>query len=208
MGQSSRGVNLRNRTSKRKRAILIIALALVLAGLTVAAIALSDFLERRKYPLKYEDSIITYSKQYDMDPFLIAAVIDVESGYDPSALSGKGAVGLMQIMPETGSWLYERMRLDGFDPAALQKPEINIKLGCYYLNYLSKRYDGNQADYLAAYNAGMGRVDDWLNNPSYSTDGKTLAVIPYKLTDEYVKKVIQAYEKYKKLYPDRLKDDK
>lgn len=198
----------KNITSKRKRAILIIALVVVLAGLTIAVFALSDFLERREYPLKYDDYIVSYAKQYDMDPFLIAAVIHVESGFNPSALSGKGAVGLMQIMPETGGWLYERMGLDGFDPAALQNPEINIKLGCYYLNYLSKRYNGNQKDYLAAYNTGMGRVDEWLGNPAYSTDGKTLANIPYKQTDDYVKKVVLAYEKYKKLYPDRLIYDK
>ncbi len=194
--------------SKPKRILLILILVIVLAGLTVSAFVFSDFLDHRKYPLKYEDYITTYSQQYNMDPYLVSAVVCVESGYDPAATSNKGALGLMQIMPDTGRWLYERMGIEGFDPAELKKPEINIKLGCYYLNYLGKRYNGDQTDFLAAYNAGMGRVDQWLDDPAYSKDGKTLSNIPYRQAAEYVKKVAQAYEKYKKLYPDAFQNEK
>jgi soluble lytic murein transglycosylase len=190
---------------KKKRIILYSVLAIVLVAACISAAFISDFIERRKYPLKYEDSIIKYSAQNGIDPYLAAAVINVESGFNPSIRSEKGAIGLMQIMPDTGDWLYEQMGKSGFDPALLREPETNIELGCYYLNYLSQKYGGRQTNFLAAYNAGPGRVDQWLANPSYSSEGETLANIPYKQTNDYVKKVVQAYEKYKTLYPDKLK---
>lgn len=192
-------------TLKRKRILLYSVLAVVLVAACISAAFIADFIERKKYPLNYEEYIVKYSAQNAIDPYLVAAVINVESGFNPSTRSEKGAIGLMQIMPDTGEWLYEKMGQTGSDPALLREPETNIKLGCYYLNYLSQKYDGRQRNFLAAYNAGPGRVDQWLANPSYSSEGETLASIPYKQTDDYVKKVTQAYEKYKTLYPDKLK---
>ncbi|HRK01329.1 MAG TPA: lytic transglycosylase domain-containing protein, partial [Oligoflexia bacterium] len=105
--------------------------------------------------------ILEVSKSYHFHPALILSLIRVESRFNAWAISPKGAIGLMQLMPETGRWLADRMgaRWDG--PAMLLDPEINIRFGTYYLAYLRERYNGDPKFYLSAYNVGPGRMDGW-----------------------------------------------
>lgn len=109
------------------------------------------------------ETVQEVSKTYHFHPALILSLIRVESRFNSWAISPKGAIGLMQLMPETGRWLAERMGAKWDGPAMLLDPEINIRFGAYYLAYLRERYDGNPKFFLSAYNVGPGRMDGWAN---------------------------------------------
>ncbi len=142
------------------------------------------------YPLKYVDLIKAYSQEYNVEPELICAVIHAESRFDRDAVSHKGAKGLMQLTDSTAAWLAKELNMTDFETEQLNEPEINIKLGTYYLKKLLKNYKGDIIKTLAAYNAGSGNVANWLSNPGYSKDGSTLSVIPYPQTQSYIDKVL------------------
>ena len=171
--------------------ILIFVLATVLCGYF--------FFLHRAYPTTYKELVETYSEEYNVPPELIFAVIKTESKFKKNALSNSGAIGLMQIMPETFSWLQTHISDKALDEEKLKDPKINIKYGTYFLSYLKKKYKDEKVQ-LSAYNAGIGTVEKWLKNKEYSSDGKTLKKIPYKETENYVGEVLKSLEKYKKLY--------
>ncbi|MHC1720750.1 MAG: lytic transglycosylase domain-containing protein [Clostridiaceae bacterium] len=150
-------------------------------------------------PYKYSDYITRYSQVYNVDPILVSAVIKAESNFDPDAVSSKEAYGLMQITPETAHWAAQKMGIDDFSTDMLAVPETNIMIGCWYLHNLFDEFN-NQELALAAYNAGRGNVQKWLNNPEYSDDGITLKKIPFKETESYVKRVGLYYKLYEFLY--------
>lgn len=157
------------------------------------------------YPLKYTDLIIKYSKAYDEDPYLVSAIIKVESGFNPSARSNKNAMGLMQIMPSTGEWAAQMMGINGFRQEMLFEPETNIMIGCWYLSNLRDEFSTEDKEtslllMLAAYNGGRGNVRKWLLDKRYSQTGTTLDQIPFKETDSYVKKVVFNEKIYRWLY--------
>lgn len=154
---------------------------------------------KNRYPLKYKEDIEVYAKAYALDPYLVASVIWVESKFDAQAESGKGALGLMQIMPETGGWIAEKLGEKDFSPEDLRNPQTSIAFGCWYLNYLSGRFSGEMKLVLAAYNSGPARVDEWIANDDYTEQGN-LVNIPYSETDDFVKRVEKTYEIYKKNY--------
>jgi len=157
------------------------------------------------YPIKYENQIVKYSKRYNVDPHLVAAVIRAESNFNEKAVSNRGAYGLMQIMPDTALWIAQNMKLKDFKEEKLYDTEINIAMGCWYINNLNNEFNGNIDLVLAAYNGGRGNVQKWLKNNQYSSDGETLNVIPFEETDKYVKKVKTNYHIYLKLYDDGIK---
>ena len=148
------------------------------------------------YPLKYFSEIRMYAEEFDLKPEFVASVINAESGFDERAVSSKGAIGLMQLMPSTAQEIAEKLEFDNYSDDMLYDPDVNIRFGCYYLRYLSDRFQDDTL-VLASYNAGMGVVYKWLNNEKYSSDGE-LIKIPYKQTDEYVKKVNKALPHYEK----------
>jgi len=190
----------RNYRGGNKKALI----AVVVAAVVVVAVVLGVFvampeLEKKQYKLEYKDLIETYSAEYNLDPYFVAAVIHTESGFDPEAVSSAGAIGLMQIMPETGEWIAGKLKIENFSTDMLHDPEANIEMGCWYLSFLKERFDA-LPEIMAAYNAGHNKVKEWLEDPQYSQDGKTLTNIPYGQTDNYVKKVTKAYEKYKEYY--------
>ncbi len=125
------------------------------------------------------------------------AIIKTESNFIEDAHSGK-ASGLMQLTDDTAAWIAEKLDTDIKD-VDINNPADNIEFGCYYIRYLIDYYNGNVDVALAAYNGGMGNVDKWLSNKSYSDDGKTLKKIPFKETREYVKKVNSEKEVYEKM---------
>ena len=151
-------------------------------------------------PAELESFVSEYSQKYRVPENLIYAVIKTESKFDSSAESSVGAIGLMQIMPDTFIWLTNDRIGDRFSVGMLYDPETNIKYGVYYLSWLHDRYaDWDTA--LAAYNAGPGNVDKWLENPSVTDlESGKLQNIPFKETREYVKKVNKALKKYESLY--------
>lgn len=155
---------------------------------------------RKIYPLKYQEYIKQYSAEYDIDPYLVASVIKVESNYNKHALSNKNAVGLMQLTPTTAKEVAEKMQIENFTPDMLLDAELNIKMGCWYLHNLKEEFGENTELILAAYNGGRGNVRKWLKNNENSKDGENLHYIPFKETDKYVKKVKVNYNIYKYLY--------
>lgn len=185
----------------RRIVTLFFAIAIAFAGLSSL-----KWIGRTLYPINYKTQISTYSKKYNIDPFLVAAVIRVESKYNKNALSTKGARGLMQIAPVTGRWAASEIGILNYREELLYDPEINIQIGCWYLSKLKNQFNNNLELVLAAYNGGSGNVSKWLNDSNYSDDGKSLKYIPFKETELYIKKVTKTYDIYMKLYsPDYFK---
>lgn len=142
-------------------------------------------------PVFYKDKINLYSRQYGVDPLFVISIIKVESNFSKSAKSRDGAVGLMQLMPATAVELASDLGYRGFAAADLTDPDINIRLGVYYISRLQKEFDGNEILTLAAYNAGIGKTKEWRSeNPLLEADEND---IPYAETREYVKSVRTNY---------------
>ena len=172
----------------------------MIIAFTLTSIGLITYLSNSKvflkviHPLKFEEQVNKYAKEFGLDPFLVFAIIRVESNYDKYAISAKEAKGLMQITDKTGIWASEELQLRDFSTSNLFDPEINIKIGCWYLDRLNKEFDGNLALTITAYNGGSGRVRKWLKDKSLSNNGKHLEKIPFIETDNYVKKVVKEYK--------------
>lgn len=157
--------------------------------------------EKARYRLDYREWIEYYSINQGIDPAFVAAIIYNESRFDPNAESYLGARGLMQIMKATGGWIAEKLdEEDTYSFDLMYNPEDNIRYGTWYLGYLARLFDANIDKVAAGYHAGQNAVQSWLDNPEYSSDGRTLQVIPYQDTDQYVQRVKNAYEMYKKHY--------
>jgi soluble lytic murein transglycosylase len=116
--------------------------------------------ERLRYPLRYEQIVTGHAENYHLDPQLVAAVIYQESKFDAQAVSSSGAVGLMQLLPETAQGLADRTGGHGWHESDLVDPELNIRYGSWYLRHLLDKYDDERLA-LAAYNAGQTNVDRW-----------------------------------------------
>ena len=175
----------------------------ILTILIVALIAYFGFMFAMKkyvYPYKYVEYINKYSEEYELDPYLVLAVIKTESNFNKEAVSKKDAKGLMQIMDSTGEWVAEELKINNFTTSMLFDPELNIKMGCWYLNNLEHEFDENLDVVLAAYNGGSGNVNKWLSHEEYSIDGENLDYIPFPETKKYVDKVKANYNIYKFLY--------
>ena len=157
--------------------------------------------EKAQYPLHYRGMIEAYSEAQHLNPAFVAAIICCESRFDPQARSYLDARGLMQIMPETGEWIAGKLGEEGeFDPERLYDPQTSICYGTWYLKFLVNLFGTDPTVIAAAYHAGQGIVEQWLQDPRYSPDGKTLSEIPYEDTATYVGRVLSAYEMYLKHY--------
>jgi soluble lytic murein transglycosylase len=150
-------------------------------------------------PVPFNNEIEVYSEMYGLDPYLVAAVIKTESGFDKDIVSSMGAVGLMQIMPSTGEWIARQLNIKGFSAEMLKNEDVNIEMGCWYLNYLRSQLKHTN-EVLAAYNGGIGNVFKWLQDPRYSKDGEVINTIPFKETVSYIEKVVVVYNEYMDLY--------
>lgn len=144
----------------------------------------------------FDDYIRQYAQEFSVDRSFISAIISRESHYDPAAQSGAGARGLMQIMPDTGTWVAGKLAVQPYNHDRLFEPELNIRFGAWYLNYLSSQFAGQPAMIAAAFHAGAGNVKQWALK--YGEDGKTISAdqIPTDDTKDYVKKVMNAYALY------------
>ncbi len=180
----------------RSAVIISILILSVLCGL------LFDFFydkyERSAYPKQYEEYVEKYASDYGVPEYLVYAVIKTESDFQSGAVSEAGAVGLMQMVPDTFNWL-TTLTKEKLDTGLLYDPETNIKYGTYYLSYLYLKY-GSWDTVYAAYNAGEGNVDKWLGDALEEDGAKKLESIPFEETENYVKRVNKAAEIYDRLY--------
>jgi soluble lytic murein transglycosylase len=144
------------------------------------------------YPLRYEETIREASEQNGLEPAFVAGVVYTESRFRPDAESHREAYGLMQLLPQTAEFVGQKSGIRG----DYRDPEVNLRLGIWYLGYLEDRYRGDERLMLAAYNSGEGTVDAWL-----SQEGFDIAEdIPFAETREYVEDVLEARRTYRELY--------
>jgi soluble lytic murein transglycosylase len=146
------------------------------------------------YPRKYRDEIYKFSQEQNVDPLLVMALIRQESAFNVRATSRVGARGLMQIMPKTARTLDRKMK-----KSDLYVPEKNIELGTRYFSNLLKRYDNNVVHALAAYNAGFGNVDRWIQRYKTTNDLLFMDMIPFQETRDYVSSILRNYYWYSSL---------
>jgi len=154
-----------------------------------------DWYLRTRYPLEYEGIVTTHARNHDLDPALLAAVVYAESRFDPNAESAAGAVGLMQLLPETARGIALRTGGTRFVAADLRDPEINVRYGSWYIDHLRAHYDGDVRLALAAYHAGQGNVDRW------QREGVDIG---FPETRAYVDEVERVRRLYAKAYPEEL----
>jgi soluble lytic murein transglycosylase len=178
---------------RRLGLVILVALA-VAAALAWTVREEPDFYLRARYPLEYEHVIRGHAANHGLDPALLAAVVYVESHFDPNATSAAGAIGLMQLLPETAKGIALRTGGDRFVVADLRDPEINIRYGSWYLDHLRTKYGGDMGVALAAYHAGPGNVDHW------RAEGLG---IPFPETREYVEEV----ERLRGVYADAYRSE-
>ena len=153
-----------------------------------------EWYQRVRYPLRYEGIVLAHARNYDLPPTLLAAVIYTESKFDAGARSDAGAVGLMQLLPETARGIAVRTGGGGFVVSDLLDPEINVRYGSWYLRNLLDRYDDVRTA-LAAYHAGQGNVDAWR---------RAGVGIRFAETRAYVDSVLDAERVYGEAYADEL----
>ena len=181
---------------------MIRRLGLVLVVIASAAVATGwvvrsepDWYDRLRHPLRYEEIVRGHAANYGLDPALLAAVIYTESKFDADARSEAGAVGLMQLLPDTARGIAMRTGGDRFVVSDLLVPELNVRYGSWYLRHLLQRY-GDERTALAAYHAGQGNVDAWR---------AAGAEIAFPETRAYVEKVLEARAVYADAYADELR---
>lgn len=179
------------------RYLVFIALTLIAVVITINS---STSVLKLFYPVRYSEHVCKYARMYNIDPYLVFAIIKAESSFDPMARSSKNARGLMQISEKTAFWGAESTKMDDFDSQSLYDTETNIKLGCWYIGMLMRQFDNDVILVMAAYNGGSGRVTEWLKDSSFSDTGKFLDRIPFKETKNYVKRVNDFFATYKSLY--------
>lgn len=153
------------------------------------------------YPLAYISHILDYSGNI-IDPLFVLSIMREETHYLPDDISWTGAIGLMQIMPSTGEWIASKIDEKNFKKAVLFNPRINIKFGCWYINFLFKDLGKDIFDIAAAYNGGQGSVKKWRKSFGYLKKGAFIEKIPFEQTRRYVKKVMKSYLMYRKIYSD------
>ncbi|HBG21872.1 MAG TPA: transglycosylase [Peptococcaceae bacterium] len=181
-----------------RRLRLFLIILLILFGIVYFLQA--KWFWQASYPWPYKQEMVEVGASYGVDPFLLAAVAKVESGFNPDARSDAGAVGLMQVMPSTADWAAEQMGYDGFHADLLYQPDVNLLIGGWYLSNLLEEFDGDVVTALAAYNAGRGNVSAWLESERWEGTMHDLESIPFPETRDYLRSVLRNYEIYQYLY--------
>lgn len=182
-----------------KRMIILIILLVIILGL-LKIVRVQDIILKNIYPITYQDYVEKYSKQNDVDKYMIYAIIKAESNFKPEVKSKSNAIGLMQLLEDTAVERSNSIDNQVVSEKELYEPETNIKIGTSYYAYLLKHYKENNILALAAYNAGMGNVDTWIKTNVIQKDGSDIENIPYKETNNYVRKILRDYQIYIRLY--------
>ena len=149
------------------------------------------------YPFPYLETIENWSQQRQLNPLLVISLIRQESRFMPQIKSVAGAVGLMQVMPGTGKWIAEKTNTKDYN---LEKPEDNIRMGTWFLNYTHSEYNDNSLLAVASYNAGPGNVSKWVRERGNIDPDLFVEQIPFDETKGYVRSVFGNYWNYLRLY--------
>ena len=183
------------------RAIPLAALGFLLAISIVFSMLPAHFVRSIVCPVSHQDEIIDSAARHGVDPYLVCAVIECESGWHVATTSSAGAQGLMQLMPDTAQELASRGLVDSatYDPTNLLDPATNIEYGCAYLAWLANQLS-SQDEVIAAYNAGIANVQQW-GSAGYED---LQDVIAYPETSAYLERVVAMEERYRRYYPDGI----
>jgi peptidoglycan lytic transglycosylase len=201
---ASREAARQRAVKRRRRAFLFVAfLGVVAIGVAALSPLFRHAVRDLSLPLAHQEEIRQQAREKQLDPALIAGVIYAESKFSDQT-SSVGALGLMQLMPETAQFIAQRSGGTAFTIEDLSTPEVNIAYGSWYLRYLLEHFDGNEVLALAAYNGGMGNVEAWLAEAQARGEAFTEELIPFAETREYVDRVREARRQYAATYPDEL----
>jgi len=179
---------------RRLALVAVLVAAAIVGGAAWVVTEEPEWYQRARYPLRYESIVRAHARNYDLQPTLLAAVIYTESRFDADARSSAGAVGLMQLLPDTARGIATRTGGDRFVVADLVDPELNVRYGSWYLRNLLDRYDDLETA-LAAYHAGQGNVDRWR---------RAGTGIQFAETRTYVERVLAAERVYAGAYEGEL----
>lgn len=189
----------------RKKRFFAILLLLVLLVLYFDR----AWLGKLMYPIEYKETILANSAAFEVDPYLVASIIRVESNFKSDKLSPKGAMGLMQLMPPTAEWIAKQEGGELIVLDKLYEPELNIRYGTWYIRSLRQQFvtqemakEDEIALIAAAYNAGPGNVERWLSNGVWSGRWAQSGNIPFGETRHYVNRVAYYYQKYSQTHTD------
>ena len=175
---------------------------IVIVFTIIAIIDIPTKIQKKMYKKEYSEYVKKYSQEYEVDENLVYAVIKAESNFNPKAKSNKNAIGLMQIVESTAKEIWKKVDIQLTDDELeeeLIKPETNINLGSKYLSILIEKYQNIEIA-ITAYNAGIGTVDNWIEKGIIKSDGSDIENIPYKETNNYVRKILRDYKIYNNLW--------
>lgn len=192
-----RSVNL---NKGMKRLIIILIILVIIGFLAIKVFKVQKIVLRKMYKIDYLEHVEKYAKEYEVDPKMIFAIIKAESNFNPNVVSKSGAIGLMQLMDTTAEELCNKMDIFYVKKTSLYQPELNIQLGTKYFSSLLQEYDNNYLLALTAYNAGIGNVKKWIEQGVIQADGSDIENIPFKETNNYVRKIVRDYKIYQDLY--------
>jgi soluble lytic murein transglycosylase len=196
----ARGSTVRRRQTRRRVALLLGAVLLTAVAVVTISPLFKRAVEEIALPLRHDDIIRQQARDKGLDPSLIAGVIYVESRFRDQT-SHAGAKGLMQILPSTAHDIARKSGGIRFTEGDLATPQVNIAYGSWYLRYLLRRYEGNEILALAAYNGGETNVDHWRATAAAKGEQFDVAShIPFPETRDYVERVLNARERYRKEY--------
>lgn len=184
------------------RTLPILLMTAMLALTLVVEVLPIDMVRGVFFPVSYAERIDEAAEQHGVDAHLIAAVIRCESGWNETAQSGAGAVGLMQLMPDTAQSVAKLGLVDTatYDPNRLTDAATNIEYGTAYLAYLQSQLE-TEDEVICAYNAGIGAVQGWQES---ADGGSFVDAIAYPETREYLQSVNEALRQYTKYYPNGM----
>ena len=185
---------------KKNKIIFLILLIVFIIVMLFGVFKIQNVFLKIIYRKDYSEYVYKYSEENKVDPLLIFSIIKAESNFDKESISKSNAIGLMQLMEDTADEVANKINIEDFTKEKLFNPEVNIMLGTYYFSELIERYDGNTLIALVAYNAGIGKVDEWIDEGVIDINSSNIENIPYKETLMYVRKIVRDYKIYKDLY--------
>ena len=185
-----------------KKTIILIALVVIVLSILgkIDLKKIKNQVLMRFYKIEYTEYVKKYANEYNVDEYLIYALIKAESNFKQDAVSHREAKGLMQLMYSTAEEIAKKANVE-LNEQNILDPDVNINLGTKYISMLIQKYDNvNLA--LAAYNAGSGNVDGWIEKGTLKSDGSDIENVPFTETNNYVRKILRDYEIYKEIYED------
>ena len=185
-----------------KKTIILIALVVIVLSILgkIDLKKIKNQVLMRFYKIEYTEYVKKYANEYNVDEYLIYAIIKAESNFKQDAVSHREAKGLMQLMYSTAEEIAKKANVE-LNEQNILDPDVNINLGTKYISMLIQKYDNvNLA--LAAYNAGSGNVDGWIEKGTLKSDGSDIENVPFTETNNYVRKILRDYEIYKEMYED------